>query len=279
VPGSDLPRPGTPEIEPNRSSAVLATDPIDPTDPTDPSGTVGRLDVIELRRYTLRPGRRDELIELFDREFVETQEETGMAVLGQFRDLDDPDRFVWLRGFRDMAARHRALTAFYGGPVWAEHGPRAKATMVDSDDVHLLRPLSAGTGFTVAPSRRPPAGAPAPEGFVTATVWSFPPGREDGIALVRDGLLPVLHETGPAPLAVLTTETAHNTFTALPVHTGKNVAAVFSSYPDESAHRRHLAAVRSLPLARDEILPGIEREQTAACWTLRLTPTGRSLIC
>ncbi|MGW5696152.1 NIPSNAP family protein, partial [Streptomyces asiaticus] len=68
--------------------------------------------VIELRQYTLRPGRRDELIELFDREFIETQEETGMLVLGQFRDLDEPDRFVWLRGFEDMAVRHDALTAF-----------------------------------------------------------------------------------------------------------------------------------------------------------------------
>jgi hypothetical protein len=28
--------------------------------------------ITELRRYTLHPGRRDELIELFDREFVET---------------------------------------------------------------------------------------------------------------------------------------------------------------------------------------------------------------
>ncbi|MGN9793235.1 NIPSNAP family protein [Streptomyces sp. OZ13] len=255
-----------------------ATDPASPSAVTEAAVVVGRLTVIELRRYTLRPGRRDELIELFDREFVETQEETGMAVLGQFRDLDDPDRFVWLRGFRDMAARHRALTAFYGGPVWAEHGPRANATMVDSDDVHLLRPLSPGTGFTVPSSRRPPAGAPAPDRFVTATVRFFPPGTEDGIALVRDGLLPVLHETGPAPLAVLTTETAPNTFARLPVHTGTNVVAVFSSYPDESACRRHLAAVRAHPRARDEVLPGIEREQTAAPWTLRLAPTARSLI-
>ncbi|MFK4598727.1 NIPSNAP family protein [Streptomyces pristinaespiralis] len=258
--------------------ATDATDPAAPATPTGPTGPGGRPAVIELRRYTLRPGRRDELIDLFDREFVETQEATGMAVLGQFRDLDDPDRFVWLRGFSDMVARHRALTAFYGGPVWAEHGPRANATMVDSDDVHLLRPLSAGTCFTVPAYRRPPAGAPAPDRFVTATVWFFPPGTEDGVALVRDGLLPVLTGTGPAPLAVLTTETAHNTFARLPVHTGTNVVAVFSSYPDESAHRRHVAAVRAHPLARDAVLPGIGRTQSAAPWTLRLAPTGRSLI-
>lgn len=235
--------------------------------------------VIELRQYTLRPGRRDELIELFDREFVETQEEVGMSVLGQFRDLDDPDRFVWLRGFRDMRTRHRALTDFYGGPVWARHGPQANDTMIDSDDVLLLRPVPAGSGFTAAPSERAPAGAPAPDRFVAATVWSFAPGRDEGIELIRDGLLPVLAETGPAPLALLATEHAANTFPRLPVRTGENVATIVTSYPDEDAHRRHLAEIRAHPLARGEVLPGIGREQTSAPRSLRLAPTGRSLVC
>lgn len=64
--------------------------------------------VVELRRYALHPGRRDDLITLFDREFLEGQEVTGMTVIAQFRDLGDPDTFVWLRGFPDMEARkHR----------------------------------------------------------------------------------------------------------------------------------------------------------------------------
>ncbi|MBQ0865743.1 NIPSNAP family protein [Streptomyces sp. RK75] len=233
--------------------------------------------VIELRQYTLRSGRRDELIELFDREFVETQEEAGMVVLGQFRDLDDPDRFVWLRGFRDMAARHHALTSFYDGPVWAEHGPQANTTMIDSDDVLLLRPLSDESAFDVSPFERPQAGTSAPNRFVSATVWSFPPGRQEGTALIRDGLLPLLQKTGPAPLAALTSETAHNTFPRLPIRTGENVAVVLTSYPGESAYRRHLADVLAHPLAQ-EILRSIEREQTTAPRTLRLAPTGRSLV-
>src|SRR5688500_15848792 len=72
--------------------------------------------VVELRQYTLRPGQRDVLIELFDREFVESQEAAGMEITAQFRDLDRPDRFVWLRGFPDMERRRLALEAFYGGP-------------------------------------------------------------------------------------------------------------------------------------------------------------------
>lgn len=98
--------------------------------------------LVELRRYTLHPGRRDELIALFERELVAPQEAAGLRVLGWYRDRDRPDHFVWLRGFDsdDADARGRALRAFYGGPAWAAHADAANATMVDSDDVHLLRP-------------------------------------------------------------------------------------------------------------------------------------------
>jgi len=104
--------------------------------------------IIELRQYTLHPGRRDELIELFDREFVETQEAVGIQVIGQFRDLDDTDRFVWLRGFNDMPARAQSLNAFYGGPVWKAHREAANATMIDSDNVLLLRLAHPTSGFS-----------------------------------------------------------------------------------------------------------------------------------
>ena len=36
--------------------------------------------VVELRQYTLHPGQRDVLIDLFDREFVESQEALGMKI-------------------------------------------------------------------------------------------------------------------------------------------------------------------------------------------------------
>ncbi|MGA4850265.1 NIPSNAP family protein [Streptomyces sp. G5(2025)] len=147
--------------------------------------------------------------------------------------------------------------------------------MLDSDDVLLLRPEPTACRFAASPPGRPPVGAPAPDRFVAATMWSFPPGYE-GVAPIRDGLLPVLRETGPAPFALLVTEHAHNTFPRLPVRTGENVVAIFTSYADEDAHRGHLAEVHAHPLVRDEILPGIERVQAAAPQRLRLAPTGRS---
>ena len=89
-----------------------------------------RCPVVELRQYTLHPGQRDALIDLFDRELVETQEAVGIAILGQFRDLDEPDRFVWLRGFEGMPCRAQALASFYGGPTWKAHSAQANASSV-----------------------------------------------------------------------------------------------------------------------------------------------------
>ncbi|GIJ28954.1 NIPSNAP family protein [Micromonospora qiuiae] len=153
--------------------------------------------IVELRRYTLREGRRDELIDLFDREFVETQEELGMAVLGQFRDLDRPDQFVWLRGFTDMQARRTSLTAFYSGPVWAKHGPAANATMLDSDDVLLLREIVA-----VPVSDRSTAN---PESVLHATIWYWA------------GPFPDPTHSSTQTLALLRTEYAPNDYPRLPI--------------------------------------------------------------
>src|ERR1700754_1839876 len=127
--------------------------------------------VVELRQYALHPSRRDELIALFDREFVGPQEDAGMTVLGQFRDLDDADRFVWLRGFASMPARAEALAAFYDGPVWRRHREAANATMVDSDNVLLLRATPSDRTMPIdAWQRSAGAGSAAPAGALLAVV-------------------------------------------------------------------------------------------------------------
>src|SRR2546429_9426775 len=112
-----------------------------------PHPSVPSAAIVELRQYTLHHDQRDVLIELFDREFVETQEAVGMTVIGQFRDLDDPDRFVWFRGYPDMATRASGLDAFYGGPGRMAHRDRANATMIDSGNVPPLGPAASATAI------------------------------------------------------------------------------------------------------------------------------------
>jgi hypothetical protein len=154
------------------------------------------LTVIELRQYTLHPGRRDELIDLFVEELIEPQEAVGMTILGVFRDLDDPDRFVWMRGFPDMAGRAEALDAFYNGPVWAKHSARANDTMLDTSDARLLRLVTGGFPREYAGTHSitiKPAGMPVPGAIVTLTTLdaenTFP-------------RLPVRTDEGPVDVAL-----------------------------------------------------------------------------
>lgn len=201
--------------------------------------------IVELRRYALHPGQRDVLIDLFDREFVETQEAVGMEVIGQFRDLDDADRFVWLRGFRDLATRAEALAAFYDGPVWAAHREAANATMVAWDDVLLLRPAFPGSGFASV-GERASAGTeePTPPGLVAATVFPLAAPADDGFAafFARD-LAPALAVSGAETLATFATEPSPNTYPRLPVREGDQAFVWFARFPDRAAYDAHASAL------------------------------------
>jgi hypothetical protein len=228
------------------------------------------MSVLELRQYTLHPGQRDVLIELFDREFVEPQEVLGMRVLGQFRDLGNPDRFVWLRGFPDMASRPGPLNSFYTGPVWKAHARAANATMIDSDNVLLLRPSSPGADFVLG-SRSPVDS----ESLVVATIYYFPAPVDDAfIQLFDQEAVPLLEKAGAPVLGRFVTEYAENNFPGLPVRTGEHVFVWFASFSGENAcadHRRRLA---ELPEWAERVEPHLP----AGAERLLLTPTARSLL-
>jgi len=231
-----------------------------------------RYPVVELRQYTLRPGQRDVLIDLFDRELVESQEADGMAIVGQFRDLDDPDRA-------------RALASFYGGPAWKAHSAAANATMIDSDNVLLLRPVTARSGFPAPASARPPAGqataghATPPPSRVLVTLYYRDRPFDQAFADFFDRLArPVLTGAGTTPLACLQTEHAENTFPALPVRTGENVFAWLARFPGPAALDDHLRQIERSADWRDHVLPALSALITGAPQQLRLAPTARSLL-
>lgn len=236
--------------------------------------------IVELRQYTLHPGRRDNLIELFDREFVETQEAVGIQVIGQFRNLDEPDQFVWLRGFNDMAARAQSLAAFYGGPIWKAHRDAANATMIDSDNVLLLRPAHPTSGFSLAHEHRPPPGSNSDrDGFVTATIYYFDtPVNSNFINYFENTIQPALMEAGASVLGYFVTEDSPNTFPALPVREGENVFVWFGGYQDQDAHERHVTELARSKLWKQEISKSLKRRLKRKPEILRLTPTTRSRL-
>lgn len=251
--------------------------------------------VFELRQYTMVPGRRETLIALFDREFVETQEAVGMRVVGTFRDVDRPDYFVWMRAYADMPARQRGLEAFYGGPVWAEHRNAANATMVDAADVLLLRhsalpgsALAVESAISFAPlfgtprttprtTPRPPRRAPQTPAaggtlysmlvlFLTAPV-------DDGVRRWAAGeLLPRLERAGNSVEAVFETEYAPNNFPRLPVREGEHVLAVLARGAEG------FAPDAGLPPGGDSFVSALRATLSRPPQFLRLQPTARSLV-
>jgi len=178
--------------------------------------------VIELRQYTLKPGQRDVLIDLFDRYFVESQEATGMTIVGQFRDRRDPNRFVWMRGFSDMATRHRALEQFYGGPVWKAHSAAANPTMLDVGNVLLLRPARASRGFLLEESKAT-VDNPRPAAVVIGIYALNKPADEEILTRFDNEIAPRLRALGIDIRGLFVTEAAPNTFTRLPVREGEHV--------------------------------------------------------
>ena len=231
--------------------------------------------IVELRQYTLHPGKRDVLIDLFDREFIESQEALGMAVLGQFRDVDEPDRFVWLRGFRDMPARAEGLSAFYGGPVWRRHRDVANATMIDSDNVLLLRPVGLETGFLPGMQPRSPAGTSGDgAGLVIATIYSLQaPAGNDVVDHFSRMVRPALIAAGATLLALFVTDDRPNNFPTLPVRENENVLVWLTGFGDATAAQQWSADHSALePWGAGD--PGLQGSPQR----LRLTPTARSSL-
>ncbi|MGM9486108.1 NIPSNAP family protein [Ideonella sp. YS5] len=185
------------------------------------------LSVIELRRYRMKSGRRDDLVALFEREFIEPQAAVGMPVLGIFREAGDPDRFTWLRGYASMATREKALNAFYGGPVWKAHREAANATMEDSDDVLLLRPIAGLPGLGLA-------GRHGPARDWRAVVLPLAEALGDDLRerVVRPWL-EVCRDAGAQLPAVFETEPSPNNFPRLPVRSDGPVLVLLATWRHE----------------------------------------------
>lgn len=230
--------------------------------------------VIELRQYRMKPGRRDELIDLFEREFVESQEAEGMSLIGQFRDLDAPGHFAWMRGFESMAARKAALEAFYGGPVWQAHREAANATLADNDDVLLLKPPIAAARFDLPPRR--PAGADlGPASLISVTIQALDePAAPDFADRFEAEVRPALEATGASVAGWMVTEAAENTFPHLPVREGEQVLVWVGRFADVAAHADHLVQAERAGLGDGFGLAS----RRGVIQRLRLEPTVRSRL-
>ena len=93
--------------------------------------------IVEVRSYRIKPGHREEFINLFETRAVPALRSYGMQVLGPLLDLENPNKFVWLRSFPSLEDRERMRDAFYGSELWKNELEEIAMPMLESYDVIL----------------------------------------------------------------------------------------------------------------------------------------------
>jgi hypothetical protein len=214
------------------------------------------INVLELRNYLLRPGMRSEFSNYFAEHLVQPQIDMGGYVLGQYQVKDAPDNFLWLRGFHSMETRTRFLPGFYGGPIWKQHRQNANSMILNSDNVHLLKPLI-WDGNSLAQGNGIRANLLKREKSIAVIDYYIANTKLDKlIAFFGHVYIPLLRTTRIEQNTFWVSELMENDFPALPVFQDKNLLVAITFYNDEAEYQaKHIQLESQLtPELKDEMM-------------------------
>jgi heme-degrading monooxygenase HmoA len=93
--------------------------------------------IVEVRSYRIKPGKRAEFIEFFETKAVPALRSHGMKILGPLLDVENPNKFVFLRSFPSLDDRESMKNKFYEGELWKNELEGIAMPMIDSYDVIL----------------------------------------------------------------------------------------------------------------------------------------------
>lgn len=175
--------------------------------------------VIELRRYRLVEGSAQRFSRSFETWFPEAFQQLGALVLGHFFERGAVERFTWLRGYPDMAARAAVNTAFYDGPVWQEHKAALDQWILDCDNVLLLRPLHPGSAIPAIAAVDPVAEPEGAGGIAVLQIFPVRAGALDACALAADPWFAGYQGRGVTEAGILATLDEANNFPRHPIRT------------------------------------------------------------
>ena len=209
-------------------------------------------EVVELRRYLIREGERENFAKCFESYFPEAFQQLGAIVFGQFFERGNRLAFTWFRGFRNMDARARVNADFYYGPLWKEHASTMNARLLDSDNVLLLRPLSPNRGIPVLPAVDPIGEAQGGQGSVVAQIFPVKAESVDLFAQRADEMFAGYRAAGMREAGVLVTLDAANNFPQHPIRT-------------DGPYLVWLGIGKDQGVAEAQFLPLAERSSAALC--------------
>lgn len=108
--------------------------------------------ILEIRHYTLKPGRREEFIDFFEHTNRTALRDAGMLVFGPLRDLENPDKVHWMRAFASMDDREKLKDRFYNGAVWNEQIESVVMPMIEHYEAELTETTDGFEDFSGANS-------------------------------------------------------------------------------------------------------------------------------
>lgn len=226
--------------------------------------------VIELRRYMIAEGERENFARYFDAYFPEAIQQLGAMAAGQFFERDHPSRFTWIRAFPNTDVRGTANAGLYYGPVWKEHRDTMNEHMLDHTNVLLLRTLRPENGIMVLPAVDPVRERDGAKGVAVAHIFAVKPEGLDAFTREAEAAFATYAIPEIREAALLTTLDGPNTWPQHPVRTdGPFVVWIGIAKSDE--------AVRPIAdrVARSLAATGLLREEPEL---VILDPTPRSRL-
>lgn len=108
--------------------------------------------IIEIRRYTLKPGMREAFITYFETINRPALRDAGMLVFGPMRDTERENVVHWMRAFKTEAQRQEIKDRFYDGPVWANDVEPVVMPMIEKFEASIVETTSGFLGFADTPN-------------------------------------------------------------------------------------------------------------------------------
>lgn len=191
---------------------------------------------VELRNYTLLPGMRDKFSSYMDRIIIPKQRELGGYLMNAFSLNEANDHYVWIRGFADMQSRSKFMKDFYYSDYWRKNAAECNSMLLDSYEVHLLKPLlikgqsiDTTSGIAIRELNKP-------TGLTVVTHYVTNNQREKLIALLVKDYLPILAKSGITPVAFFISESGVNDYLPQHVYQDKNLLIMVTHFKDEQEY-------------------------------------------
>jgi hypothetical protein len=205
------------------------------------------ISVLELRNYLLKPNTPERFRKLFNEQFVAPMWDLGGYTVGQFSMAGDNDRFVWMRGFRNMHTRLKFLNDFYlNSAIWKKYRNEANGMMVNSDNVYLLRPLSENGNLSDRDATITVNNLNRKQPIVVVDFYVCNSRLEQTIDLFKKEYLPYLKGKDVSDISLWVSEMSENDFPRLPVFQDKNLLVTMTAFQSEPGYRSKIKIIDTL---------------------------------